>query len=163
VTHQPLDPRICCVAIDANALNRDGGDHDALVDRLLKLSSACAINLIVPQGVRREILDPRTPDHIQEDTRPLIFTTSVGLTAGERQKLCLTEAELQGNARSGRHAADARHLFEAAKYAGYFITHDQRILKRAGNLQTVLPPSLFVVTLRKFLEIYDYFVSIRRL
>lgn len=163
MTHQPLDPRSCNVAIDANALNRDGSGHDALVDCLLKLSSARAINLIVPQDVRLEILDPRTPDHIQKVALPLIFTTPIGLIADEQEKLRLIEATLQGNARSGRHAADARHLFEAAKYCGYFITHDQRILKRAGNLRTVLPPSLSVVTLRRFLEIYDSFVSKREL
>ena len=163
MTHQPLDPRSCNVAIDANALNRDGSGHDALVDCLLKLSSARAINLIVPQDVRLEILDRQTPTHIKKATRSTIFTIPVGLTDDERRRLHLIEATLQGNARSGRHAADARHLFEAAKYCGYFITHDQRILKRAGNLRTVLPPSLSVVTLRRFLEIYDSFVSKREL
>jgi hypothetical protein len=62
---RPLDPRICPIAIDANALNRDGSDHDGLVDRLLRLSSARAINLVVPKGVREKILNPRTPAHVQ--------------------------------------------------------------------------------------------------
>jgi len=44
---------------------------------------------------------------------------------------------------------------EAAKYGGYFVTHDRRILTRAARLGEVLPPSLTVVTLADFLTILD--------
>jgi hypothetical protein len=54
---------------------------------------------------------------------------------------------------------DADHLFEAAKYGGYFITHDQRILTRAGRLREVLPPSLTVVTLVDSLAIFDDYAA----
>lgn len=160
MTHQPLDPRICPVAIDANALNRESADADILVDRLLKLSEEGVIRLVLPKGVREEILDPRTPTHIQGVTRSTIFTTQVGLTTDEQRTLHLIAVELQGNARTGKHVADAAHLFEAAKYCGYFITHDQRILKRVGCLREVLPPSLSVVTLRRFLAIYDQYAAL---
>jgi len=133
MTRRPLDPRKCPVAIDANALDRDGSDHDALVDRLLGLASAGAINLIVPKGVRLEISNPNTPAHVQEAALPKIFTIGVGLNSDEQRRKRIIESELQGNARPGKHAADADHLFEAAKYGGYFITHDDRILKRAGR------------------------------
>ena len=55
MTHRPLDPRICDVAIDANAIDRDGTDRDALVNRLLALYQAGTISLILPKGVRVEI------------------------------------------------------------------------------------------------------------
>jgi hypothetical protein len=42
------------VAIDANALDRDGNARDNLVDRLLRLSSAGTINLIVSKRVRKK-------------------------------------------------------------------------------------------------------------
>lgn len=54
--HRPLDPRICPVAIDANALDRGGIERDALVARLIKLSETAKLNLIVPKGVRLELL-----------------------------------------------------------------------------------------------------------
>jgi hypothetical protein len=57
---------------------------------------------------------------------------------------------LRGNAKPGKHEVDADHLFQAAKYSRYFITHDDRIIKRAGRLGEVLPPSLTVVTLADF-------------
>lgn len=154
MTHRPLDPRICNVSIDANALDRDGSPRDALVERLLALYEAGTVNLIVPKGVRLEIANPNTPAHVQ-DAAPKIFTIAVGLNTDERRRKQIITAELQGNARSGKHEADADHLFEAAKYGGYFITHDDRILKRAGRLGDVLPPSLTVVTLADFHTIFD--------
>jgi hypothetical protein len=152
---RPLNPRICPIAIDANALNRDGSARDCLVERLMKLWAGGAINLIAPKGVRLEILYPRTPGHIQAAVAPMIFTISVGLNSDEEHRRQLIERELQGNARPGRHTSDADHLFEAAKYGGYFITHDNRILDRAIEFQSLLPPSLTVVTLAEFFEIFD--------
>jgi len=154
MAHRPLDPRICNISIDANALDRDGTDRDTLVDRLLALYEAGTINLILPKGVRVEIANPNTPAHVQ-DAAPKIFTIGVGLNSDEQRRKRIIEAELQGNAKLGKHAADADHLFEAAKYGGFFITHDERILKRAGRLGEVLPPSLTVVTLADFLAIFD--------
>jgi hypothetical protein len=154
MTRRPLDPRKCPVAIDANALDRGGSNRDALVDRLLALYNAGTINLILPKGVRLEISNPNTPAHVQE-AAPKIFTIGVGLNADEKRRKRIIAAELQGNARPGKHEADADHLFEAAKYGGYFITHDQRILARAGRIGQVRPPSLTVVTLADFLTIFD--------
>lgn len=154
MSHRPLDPRICSASIDANALDRDGGSRDVLVDRLLALYEAGKINLILPKGVRVEISNPNTPAHVQ-DAAPKIYTISVGLNSDEQRRKRIIEAELQGNAKPGKHAADADHLFEAGKYSGYFITHDQRILTRAGRLGDMLPPSLNVVTLEDFLGIFE--------
>jgi hypothetical protein len=43
------------VAIDANALNTPDATRAAAVNRLLALHDSRGINLIVPQGVRREL------------------------------------------------------------------------------------------------------------
>ena len=51
--------------------------------------------------------------------------------------------------------AEDKGSAEAAKYGGYFITHDDRVLRKSGELRTLLPPSLQVVTLETFLEIFD--------
>jgi hypothetical protein len=109
----------------------------------------------VPKRVREEIQNPQTPAHVQEAALPKLFTIPVGLNSDEQQRKLIIEQELQGNAKPGKHMADADHLFEAAKYGGYFITHDQRILTRTGRLREVLPPSLTVVALVDFLAIFD--------
>jgi hypothetical protein len=163
MTRRPLDPRKCPVAIDANALDRDGSVYDALVDRLLALSSARTVNLIVPKRVREEIQHPHTPAQVQDAALPQLFTIAVGLNSEEQRRKRIIEQELRGNAEPGKHEADADHLFEAAKYCGYFITHDRRILTRAGRLRDVLPPSLTVVTLDDFIAIFDDFAAERTL
>jgi len=158
-----LDPKKCPVAIDANALDRDDATRANMVDRLLTLKGAGTINLIVPKGVRVEIQNPSTPSDVQEAALPQIFTMAVGLNSEEQRRKRIIEAELRGNAQPGKHAADADHLFEAGKYGGYFITYDQRIHKKAGRLGEVLPPSLNVVTLERFFEIFDNYEAGQRI
>jgi hypothetical protein len=155
MTSRPLDPRICNVAIDANSLDRLDADRAAGVDRLLELRDAARITLIVPKGVRLEFQHPATPRPVREAGSSQLFTVSVGLNPEELRQRCEIERELQGNAKPCKHRADADHLFEAAKYCGYFITHDDRILRRAGKLRRILPPLLTVVTLAGFLKIFD--------
>lgn len=162
MSRRPLDPRKCPIGIDANALNRDGTAHDSLVDRVLELDRAGNINLIAPHGVRVEAQHPRTPDHVTEAITSKIYTIPTDLTSQERDTRRRIEVALQGNARSGKHAADAQHLAEAAKYCGYFITHDERILKKSHGLASLLPPTLHVVTLAEFLKILDDYVDGRR-
>jgi hypothetical protein len=156
-----IDPAICNVAIDANALDRPKGDptRAALVARLLALRDARRLTLIVPHGVLAEIQRPGTPADVRAAASAGIYTIRTGLTEDERRRRQVIERALQGNARQGRHAADAEHLAEAAKYGGYFITHDERILKRSHGLSDVLGPALQVVTLAEFLRIYDAFHS----
>ncbi|SFR20253.1 hypothetical protein SAMN04515673_11941 [Poseidonocella sedimentorum] len=60
---------------------------------------------------------------------------------------------LRGNAKPGKHEADADHLFEAGKYGGgYFLTHDKRIHKLVDQIKKIIP-SISVVTLKEFVEI----------
>jgi hypothetical protein len=159
---RPLDPRRCPIGIDTNALNKDG-THDVLVDRLLELDRNGKINLIAPHGVRDEAADPRTPGHVSDAILSKIFTIPTWLTPQEQDTRRQIEAALQGNALPGKHSPDAKHLAEAAKYCGYFITHDQRILKRSGGLGSLLPPTLNVVTLAEFMRLYDDFEAGRRI
>ena len=113
--------------------------------------------LIAPGSVRREAQHPNTPDSVRTIISDQIFSLPVENNRDERQLFNRIRAILRGNAASGRHDNDARHVFEAAKYGGgYFITHDGRINQtKRQELETVLPPSLRIVTLTAFLAIYD--------
>lgn len=157
--NRPLDPRRVNVTIDANALDKDGTARDASVDRVLELREAGKIRFVIPAGVRHEIEHPRTPQSVKDAVLAEIFTIPTGLNPQEQEFRRKLAAALQGNATPGKHAADAYHLAEAAKYGGYFITHDERILKKSGDLQNLLPPSLQVVSLERFLEIFDDYQS----
>jgi predicted nucleic acid-binding protein len=157
--HRPLDPRRVNVSIDANALDKNGTTRDMLVDRMLELRQADKVRVLIPAGVRDEVQHPQTPQQVKETILPEIYTIPTELNSQERDFRRRVAAALQGNAAPGKHAPDAYHLAEAAKYGGYFITHDERVLKKSGDLRDLLPPSLQVVTLERFLEIFDEYES----
>jgi hypothetical protein len=152
---RPLDPRRVNVLFDANAFDGVGPD-DANVDRLIVLGRSRKINLVTPWSVRTELQNLRTPTSVQDAALPQIFSYIVGETAGEQDLYRRIRGILQGDAARGKHDADARHVTEAAKYGGYFITHDRRITHtKRQALEAVLPPSLWIVTLAEFLAIFD--------
>jgi hypothetical protein len=155
-SRQPLDPKICNIGLDANALDRDGTERDHLVDRFRTLVSEGTLTVVLGGGVRAEAQHPRTPAEVKAAMLPRIFNLRPGLVPSQRADRARVLAVLQGNARPGKHAADASHLSEAAETGcGYFITHDQRILDRREELHAVVPPSLNILSLEEFFEIYD--------
>jgi hypothetical protein len=161
---RPLDPRICNIGCDANALDRDGTVTDQLVDRFRKHSETGKLTVVVADGVRGEVQHPQTPHDVKAAVLPQIFNLRPGLNAPQQADRRRVQQILQGNAQPGTHAADASHLSEAAETGcGYFITHDKRILKKRAALHAVLPPSLTIVTLTEFFDILDDFEAGRRL
>jgi hypothetical protein len=159
-----LDPRRCNITIDANALDRNGTADDQLVDRFVKLSRTGYLTVVVTGGVREEVLHPHTPDCTKEAVLPEIFNFQPGLNSTQQDERKRIHAILQGNAKPNKHAADASHLSEAAETGCcYFITNDQRILNKRGELHAVLPPTLTLVTLAEFHHILDDFETGRRL
>ncbi len=155
-TRRPLDPRKANIGLDANALNRNGTDQDRLVERFCQLVHDRVLKIVVAGGVRNEIQNPRTPSHKKAAILPRIFNLRPGLTESQHAQCRRVRIILQGNARPNKHAADASHLCEAAETGcSYFITHDRRILRRRLELHAVLPPSLTIVTLEDFFDIFD--------
>jgi hypothetical protein len=154
-----LDPRIVNVCYDADAFDRTGGPEDAAVDRMLALIEAQEFVMVTPRTVRAEIEHPNTPAAVKAAALPQIFTIQTGVTQGEVEVARKIRAILQGNAKPGKHDADAGHLAEAAKYGGYFITHDHRILSKLPELRHIIPPHLQIVSLAEFLVIYDDYLA----
>jgi hypothetical protein len=153
---RPLDPRICNIGLDANALDRGGAERDHLVTRFCQLCRSGSLTVVVAGGVRDEIQHPQTPDDVKNVVLPEIFNLRPGLTTSQRVERQNVEKVLQGMARPGKHAADSSHPSEAVETGcGYFITHDKRLLGRRSQLYTVLPPTLNVVTLEEFFAIFD--------
>ena len=159
-----LDPRITNIGLDANTLDRNGTDRDSLIDRFCLLAESGILTVVVAGGVRDEIQHPRTPAAVQAEVLPRIFNLRPGLIAQQREDRQRVISVLQGNAQTGKHAADASHISEAAETGcAYFITHDKRILARRDKLSNELPPSLSITTLEEFIAIYDRFESERPL
>ena len=53
-SRRPLDPKICNIALDANALDCDGSERDRLIERFRELVSAGTLIVALGGGVRVE-------------------------------------------------------------------------------------------------------------
>lgn len=140
------DGTVLLVAIDANALDRKTPARAAAVEAFEDLSRAGRFALFVGEGVRREMgqaaVDSGTDRRF---VRPP--------SAAEHVARIRVRAIVQGNAKPGKHEADAAHLSAAAEAGcGYFLTYDGRLLQRRGDLEGfALPPGMRVATIEEFL------------
>ena len=141
-----LNPRKTNIALDANALDRVDCQRGALIDRFNALAKLGTLTVVMP-GVG----NLRTPSDVQDAMLPRIFNLRPGLNESQQESRLRVAAILQGNAKQGKHAADASHLSEAVETGcAYFITHDNRILDKRRKLSGVLPSSLKIETLAEF-------------
>jgi hypothetical protein len=152
-----LSPAVVPATFDANAFDAREPDDLKDVQRLIILTKLQKVRLIAVYSVRRELQHPNTPADVKEEGLSQLFTIQTSLTPAEMQLRARVATIMRGNAASDAHAADAEHIAEAAKYSGYFITFDKRILKKREKLEPVLPPSLRIVTLPEFLSACDHF------
>jgi len=149
-----LDPRHSNNFIDANVLDRTGGPEDAAVDEILRLRDEGVFRVLLPHSVKAELEHPHTPIEVNRRAEGLVFSIPVELTAPELATHDKIRALIRGNARPGQHDKDAFHLVESHKYgARFFITNDARLLKKADDIETILP-ALRVVKPSTFLEAY---------
>ena len=115
------------MAIDANALDHKGGERDALVDRFNAAVKSKTVTVIVAAGVRDEVQHPRTPSDAKDAVLPQIYNLQPRLNTAQLEQRRQVAIILQGDAKPGKHAADASHISEAAETGcAYFITEDKR-------------------------------------
>ena len=107
-------------------------------------------------SVKDEIAHPNTPDYVKKRAHRLIYSVPVQLTQGEKELHQKVRKIVQGNAKAGKHDADAFHLVESQKYsAGHFLTNDKRLLKKKAEIRNLLnmeivTPTEFLAVLKKF-------------
>lgn len=148
-----IDPHYCNNFVDAHVLDRTGTPEDQVVDQILSLAMDGKFTLLLPHSVKDEIEHPNTPPEVKRRALGLIFTEPVTLTEPERETHRKARELLRGNAKPGKHDQDAFHVVESAKYGGgYFITNDQRILKKQPELTKLV--GIAIVTPTEFLDLY---------
>jgi predicted nucleic acid-binding protein len=148
-----INPLLVNSLIDANIVDQIAAGTWEPIRRILELQGANKIQLIIPNSVLTELLRPTTPAGVRAAAQDLIFTKPVGLTAGERKERDRLLQLARGNAELKNIAGDLLHVAEAAKYGGYFITLDKRLLNRAAVISNVI--GIEVVTPERFLERVD--------
>lgn len=143
--------------IDAHVPDRVNDEEDEIVDRILELSGDGKFQVLLPYSVKAEIEHPHTPAIVKRRAMSLIYTEEVALTEQELAMHSQIREIMRGNAKPGKHDADAYHIVESAKYGRYFITNDQRILQKRGEIADLL--QIVIVTPREFLDAYERFAS----
>ncbi|WP_425038112.1 hypothetical protein [Primorskyibacter sp. S187A] len=127
------------VFIDANVLDFVSAERKNAVLKLVVLYESEEVEVILPKGVREELEHPNVPVSVKV-LLPDVYTVEVELSVREQQQRSLVVSALQGNAKPGKHLADADHVFEAIKYqVDYFVTYDHRILDRSADIKEVVP------------------------
>ena len=151
----PPDPRYHPALIDAHILDRSiGAANVAAVERILELTRSTQLMVLLPCSVKHELDRPETPADVRRRATDLIYSLKLDLTPGEARLHREARAILQGNAKPGKHAMDAFHLVEAAKWGSFFVTLDGRIIKKAAEIRAVLP-GLWIVNPVELLAIFD--------
>ncbi len=109
--------------------------------------------MLLPHSVKAEIDRPQTPARVKALASELIYSIPVELTQSENEIHSRLRIIMKGNALSDKHDADAFHVVEAAKYGGYFVTLDDRILKKKSEISNVLP-GLWIVKPQELVDIF---------
>lgn len=151
--HTP-DPRVGQVGLDAMILDARGGPDGERVEELINLSESGQILLFLPGSVRDEIAAPETPALTRERANRLIYSVPVNLTAPEIAARSKIAELIRGNAKPAKHAADAMHIAEAAKYGRFFLTQDGRLLKKRLQITRFYGGCLFIFTPEEFLTAF---------
>ena len=145
-----IDPLYVNNLIDANILDNVADGQDEAVNEIVRLADESEITVLLPFSVRDEVKSEKTPEHVRCAADLFIFSEKVSLTEGEQKQYRNLLAAAKGNAEERNIAADLAHVCEAAKYGGYFITRDKRLLARAGIVAKMLQIDL--VTPTEFLD-----------
>lgn len=129
-----IDPQYSQFFLDTCAFDPKYTPEDCAANELWSRYETGKVSLLLAHSNQREIDHPNTPMWVKEKALSMVFTMEVQLNPGEQRRLVTLQHLLRGNAQSEKHKDDARHLFEASKYGGYFVTTDHRILKMADEI-----------------------------
>ena len=150
-----LDPRIVNIFLDSCAFDPKYAPENAAAETLLQRSESGDLLLQVAHSTQKEIKHPNTPGWVKQRASSFICTIETSLVESEQKLREQILRILAGNGRPENVFQDAQHVFEAAKYGSYFVTTDERILKRKGELCAacevdILKPSELVEILHEY-------------
>jgi len=148
-----INPLFVNSSIDANIVDHVAAETWKPIRLILELYRANKIQLIIPHSVHTELLRTTTPAEVRAAAQDFICTMPVGLTVGEVKERDHLLKLAKGNAELKNIVSDLLHVAEAAKYGGYFITLDKRLLKRESAISDVM--GIEVITPEGFIERVD--------
>lgn len=153
----PMNPWITNSFLDSCAFDPKYHPEDQAAMELFRLHQTEHLGIRLAHSNQREVDHPNTPAWVKAKAAGLVYTTRVTLTPAEKSRLSSIQGILAGNGKPENVADDARHVFEAQKYGSYFVTTDERLLKRADAIRTecgveILRPSQFLELVRHYVR-----------
>ena len=141
-----LDPRRANNFIDTCAFDPKYSPEHEAAERIRLLGHEHIVQLILAHSNQKEVDHPNTPEDVKREASSMIYTIETELVLDEKQQKAKIHGILTGNGKPEKYAADAKHVFEAGKYGGYFITTDNRILDKRVDLKKVCSATILLPT-----------------
>ena len=101
---------------------------------LFELSEKGELILNIAHSTQKEVEHPNTPRWVKREANKLIYTIETSLTPDEQTRKTKILMILAANGKPENMIKDSEHIFEADKYGSYFVTADERILKKREEL-----------------------------
>jgi len=113
------------------------------------------LNILVAHSTQKEVEHPNTPEWVKKEAGNLVYTMEVGLNPNEGKMFRRIHEILTGDGKLENVVQDAQHIFEAQKYGSYFVTTDDRLLKKADDIRQacrveIKLPSEFLEIVRSY-------------
>jgi hypothetical protein len=145
----PMNPWITNSFVDSCAVDPKFHPEDQAATELFRLHQTKGLGIRLAHSNQKEIDHPNTPSWVKKKAAGLVYTNKVPLRPDERSRLRKIHVVLTGNGKPENVEDDARHIFEAQKYGPYFVTTDERLLRRADEIRAecgveILRPSKFL-------------------
>lgn len=129
-----IDPRITNNFVDSCAFDPKYSPEDAAALHLFELYKNGVLLLQIAHSTQKELEHPNTPPWVKKESASLVYTIETSLTPGQRKVRDEALRILAGNGKPENVFQDAQHVFEAGNYGSYFVTTDERILKKRTEL-----------------------------
>ncbi len=108
-----------------------------MAHKIFSLHEKGELNLVVAHSNLKEIEHPNTPLEIKRLARSQLFSCETELNERQRLEAKIILDILAGNGDRIKMTSDANHVLEAHRHNAYFVTADERILKRRVDLKRV--------------------------
>lgn len=129
------------------------GEKDAVM-LLLKWVERGVVTPIIAHSVQREIEHSNTPAEIKSIVEGYVYTKDIGFTLDQMARLKQVEDIIVGNGKRENFSNDALHIFIAEDSGEYFLTLDERLIKKREEIKKcinikICKPSEFVAIVKK--------------
>jgi hypothetical protein len=140
---------------DPMIVNLAANGQNAEVETVLESEH---VQCLLPHSVCTEASRSESPASVRAAVSRFLYTLGVPLTQPERSEMQQFVAAHRGDASPQNIDDDLSHVWETAKYGGrFFVTSDQRLLKRADAILAY--KGVMLVTPERAVEMHGVMVS----